>query len=409
MKTTLDRLYVDYRTAAHQLRELADLTEAEKRDMTAEESAEWDRLNGAVDGLNQRIGSLLETEERTRNLDSYEARIGRIAAPSAAPAPAAVEQRVSDADILRQIAKGERRGFEFRPAEARDLTVGTAGAGGNTVPTNFYASLVEHMREMSAVLMAGPTILDTDGGEALQVPRTTGHGAAALVTEGAAIAESDPVFAQSTLNAYKYGQLLQLSTELVQDTGIDLLGYISRVSGENVGLALGAHLVTGTGTSQPQGVATGATVGVTGGTAVAGVFTADNLIDLFYSVIAPYRNRPSCAWMMRDASLATARKFKDTTNQYIWQPSLVAGTPETILGKPVYTDPNVAATAISARSVLFGDFSTYFVRRVRGVRFERSDEFAFANDLVSFRVLVRADGRLIDSTGSMKCFVGGAS
>lgn len=407
MKSTLDRLYTEYRTAAHSMRELTDLVEAEKRDMTGEEQAEWDRLNTAVDGLNQRIGQLLEAEERTRNVDSFEARIASIVATPAAPAPGTPQAR-TDADILREIALGERRGFEFR-LESRDLTVGTAGAGGNTVPTSFYASLVEHMREMSAVLMAGPTILDTDGGEAIQVPRTTGHGAAALVAEGAAIAESDPVFAQSTLNAYKYGQLIQLSTELVQDTGVDLLGYVSRVCGENVGLALGAHLVTGSGSSQPQGVATAATVGVTGGTGVTGAFTADNLIDLFYSVIAPYRNRPSCAWMLRDASLATARKFKDTTNQYIWQPSLVAGAPETILGKPVYTDPNVAAVALNARSVLFGDFSTYFVRRVRGVRFERSDEFAFANDLVTFRVLLRADGRLMDTTGAVKCFVGAAS
>jgi HK97 family phage major capsid protein len=407
MKSTLDRLYTEYRTAAHGMRELTDLVEAEKRDMTGEEQAEWDRLNTAVDGLNQRIGQLLEAEERTRNVDSFEARIASIVATPAASVLGTPQAR-TDADILREIALGERRGHEFR-LESRDLTVGTAAAGGNTVPTSFYASLVEHMREMSAVLMAGPTILDTDGGEAIQVPRTTGHGAAALVAEGGAIAESDPVFAQSTLNAYKYGQLIQLSTELVQDTGVDLLGYVSRVCGENVGLALGAHLVTGSGSSQPQGVATAATVGVTGATGVTGAFTPDNLIDLFYSVIAPYRNRPACAFMMRDASLAVARKFKDTTNQYLWQPAFTAGAPETILGRPVYTDPNIAATAVSARSVLFGDFSTYFVRRVRGVRFERSDEFAFANDLVTFRVLLRADGRLMDTTGAVKCFVGGAS
>ena len=96
-------------------------------------------------------------------------------------------------------------------------------------------------------------------------------------------------------------------------------------AGRAVGNALGAHLATGTGSSQPAGIVTGATTGVTGGTAVSGAFTADNLIDLYFSVIAPYRNSPKCGWIMKDATLAAVRKLKDTTNQYLWQPGLVAG------------------------------------------------------------------------------------
>lgn len=403
--TVIDRLYASYRSAVEEQRQLTDTleTRGENPEFTAEESAKFDKLDSDLNGMKQRIDSLLAAEKRAAEADAYKEQIERFVL---APRPVAAEDRSSDAALLQQVVSGEKRAVEF---ERRDLTVGTAAAGGNTVPTSFYGQMVEVMREMSAILMAGPTVLTTAGGEAIQVPRATGHGAAALVAEGAAIAESDPVFAQSTLNAYKYGQLIQLSTELIQDTGINLLEYIGRVSGENVGLAFGAHAVTGTGTAQPQGVATAATVGVTGGTGVAGAFTADNLIDLYYSVLAPYRNKPSCAWVMRDASLATARKFKDTTNQYIWQPSLQVGAPETILGKPVYTDPNVAAVAVNARSVLFGAFDTYFVRRVNSVRFERSDDFAFANDLVTFRVLARMDGRLMDASGSVKCFVGAAT
>ena len=167
--------------------------------------------------------------------------------------------------------------------------------------------------------------------------------------------------------------------------------------------------MTGTGSSQPAGIVTNATLGVTGGTTVSGAFTADNLIDLYHSVIAPYRRSPSCAWLMRDATLASLRKLKDTTNQYLWQPGLTLGAPDTLLGKPVYTDPNVAAVALSAKSVLFGDISRYFVRLAGGVRFERSDDYAFGNDLVSFRCLVRGDGLLVDQTGAVKYFQGGAS
>jgi HK97 family phage major capsid protein len=137
--------------------------------------------------------------------------------------------------------------------------------------------------------------------------------------------------------------------------------------------------------------------------------TADNLIDLYYSVIPQYRNSPSCMWMMADTTVAQVRKLKDTQNRYLWEPSLQLGVPDSFLGKPVITDYNVAAVALGAKSVLFGDFSTYFVRFAGGARFERSDEYAFNTDMVTFRALMRADGNLVDRTGSVKYFAGGAS
>jgi HK97 family phage major capsid protein len=180
-------------------------------------------------------------------------------------------------------------------------------------------------------------------------------------------------------------------------------------TGRAVGNAYGVHAITGSGTAQPSGLVTGATLGVTGGAGVVGVPTADDLISLFYSVIAPYRNSPSCGWLMKDATLGTIRKFKTTTNDYIWQPSYQVGAPDTILGKPVNTDPNVAATALSAKSVVFGDVSQYFVRMVDSIRFERSDDFAFSSDLVTFRCILRADSALIDTTGAVKYFIGNAA
>ena len=179
-------------------------------------------------------------------------------------------------------------------------------------------------------------------------------------------------------------------------------------AGRAVGNALGAHLVTGSGSSQPNGVSTASSTGVTGGAGVAGAFTYDNLVDLFYSVISPYRASPSCGWLLRDASMATVRKLKDGNGAYIFAAG-AAGAPDTIMGKPVNTDPNVAAVALGAKSVLFGDFSQYFVRLAGGVRFERSDDFAFNSDLITYRTVIRGDGNLIDLTGALKGFVGGAS
>ena len=107
--------------------------------------------------------------------------------------------------------------------------------------------------------------------------------------------------------------------------------------------------------------------------------------------------------------MAAIRKIKDQQGQYLWAPSLQVGQPDTLLGKPVYTDPNIAGVGLGAKSVLFGDLSAYYVRFAGGVRFERSDDFDFDHDLVTFRALLRADGLLADQTGAVKYFAGGAS
>jgi HK97 family phage major capsid protein len=302
-----------------------------------------------------------------------------------------------------------RAGRPMGTDEFRTLSKLSAGAGLNTVQTSFYDRLVAHLIEVSGVMQAGPTILNTSTGETMQIPKTTGHSTAALVAEAGTIGASDPVFGQAQLDAYKYAVLMQVSHELANDSSVDLVGYLSMQAGRAVGNALGSALVVGTGSSQPQGVAPVASVGVTGGTGVTGAFTADNLIDLFYSVIAPYRNSPSCNWLMRDATVATVRKLKDTTNQYLWQPSIQLGVPDMLLGKPLRTDPFVPAVGLNNRSVLFGDFSQYYVRLVENLRFERSDEFAFNTDLITYRCILRGDGELVDVTGAIKAFVGAAS
>jgi HK97 family phage major capsid protein len=400
--TTRD-LWVQYRGAADQLQALYDA--AEGRDLTAEEQATEARINADVDGLMQRIEADLERSQRAASMNDIERRMSHLAAA------ASDEPQVDNSEEarVRAFLRGETRTLTVNGSEQRVQVKGTTTAGGYTVPTSFYDRLVEHMIEVSGIMSAGPTVLRTSSGENLQVPKTTAHGTAAITSENAAISASDSAFGQVTLGAYKYGRLVQVSRELVEDTAVDLLGYLARDCGRSLGNAFGAHAVTGTGSSQPSGIVTGSTAGVTGGAGVTGAFTADNLIDLFYSVIAPYRASSSCAWLMRDATVASVRKLKDNSNQYLWQPSMQIGAPETLLGKQLYTDPNVAAVALSGKSVLFGDMSTYFVRMVNGVRFERSDDYAFNTDLVTFRAILRADGALVDTTGAVKHFIGNAA
>lgn len=392
-----------------QAKELADHAAEENRAFSAEEQGTWDALNEELDKLDTRIKAVLEQEQRAKDADDA---FNRVYDKTPEKGKAPQSQASSELRAFLIGAPGAPRYFDVRPegqVDFRTLSKLTAGAGANVVPTSFYDRLVAHLIETSAILQTGPTVLNTTSGESIQVPKTTAHSTGAIVAEAGTIGASDPAFGQITLAAFKYGILIQVSRELLTDEGVDLEGYLAMQGGRALGNAFGAHMVTGTGTGQPRGVVTDATTGVTGGAGVVGAFTADNLIDLQFSVIAPYRASMSCYWVTRDATLATIRKFKGSDGQYIWQPSYVLGEPDRLLGKPLVTDPNVAAVALSAKSVIFGDFSQYFVRMAGGVRFERSDDFAFNTDLVTFRVLIRADAALVDLTGAVKVFVGNAA
>jgi HK97 family phage major capsid protein len=391
-----------------QAKALADRAADENRAFNGEEQSSWDTLNAELDALDKRIKSVIDGEQRAKDTEEAFTRLeGKPVVPGQRTAP-------DSTDELRKFLLGEtdKRFFDVAPTEPRALSKLTAAAGLNTVPTSFYDRLVSHLIETSGVLQANPTVLNTQSGETLQIPKTTAHSTSAIVTEGSPIGASDPTFGQVSLGAFKYAHLIQVSRELLTDTGVDLEGYLAMQSGRALGNKLGADLVAGGGTTAPWGVVTRATAfaGVTGtaagfgtqGTAGQG---GDAFIRLFYSVISPYRNSRQAAWLMNDATAGVVRQIKDTTGQYLWQPSVTAGTPDLLLGKPVYTDPNVTATfANGAKTVVFGDFSQYFVRMVGGIRFERSDDYAFNTDLVTFRAVLRGDGDLVDLTGAIKVY-----
>lgn len=421
MSTMVETLRGRRANVWEQMKALADKASEENRAFSAEEQGQWDVMSEELDKLDARIKAALDTEQRNKDADDAFNRLhgGKGKGDNKDDGLRGAQTEVDNTE-LRAWMRGESRSrfFDVRPKGRVDwaglqqraaLSVGSSTGGGDTVPTTFYDRLVQHLIQNSAIMQSGATILNTDGGETIQVPKTTAHSSASIVTEGSPIGESEPTFGQVPLAAFKYGCLIQISRELLDDTGVDLEGYLAMQAGRALGNAFGAHAITGTGTSQPRGVVTDATVGVTGGTGLTGAFSSDDIIDLFFSVIAPYRNSPACRWMMADSSIANVRKLKDVQGQYIWQPGLQAGVPDTILGKPVLTEPNVAAVGLNAKSAIFGDMSQYFVRLAGGVRFERSDDFAFDTDLVTFRALMRADGALVDLTGAVKTFRGGAS
>jgi HK97 family phage major capsid protein len=386
-----------------------DKFEVQSRTWDAEDELKWKHYNEEIDELTSRIGELEENEARKKDLDKqreqFEA-VVRTKDPEPVDSEKELEQRV------RQFFRGGLPGADYAPKsiefkitddikrsvhEQRDLVKGTTTLGGFTVPTGFIARLYEQLVEVSSVRQSGAIIYTTDSGENLLVPKATAHGSAALLAEAAPIVETDATFAQQTLNAYKYAWFSEVSNELITDTAIDLLGYLARAAGRNLGLATGVHFVTGTGTGQPEGIQTNVTTGKQGLAGQTLTVIADDLFDVYHSIVTQYRSNG--VWMMNDASLAKVRKLKDTTNQYLWQPGLQQGIPDSLLGRPVLTDPTIPVMGISVKSILFGDFSAYYaIRDVSGVRFERSDDFRFQNDLVAFRAIIRSDGKPMDTT-----------
>lgn len=382
-------------------KELLDNAANEKRELTAEEEVSYGRMTSDIEALRSRADKLVEDE---RNAKAAEESLRSLVGPAST-------DTYKENDELRSFLAGERRSLDLIPTreEARALSKGSATAGGNTVPTSFYGQLWEHLIEEATLISGGAQVLTTTSGENIEIPVTTSHGAAAAVAEGGTLAGSDPAFAKRVLGAWKFGQIITVSSELVDDAGFDLEGYLARAVGRNLGNAFGAKLITGAGTTEPTGITVSSTLGVTGGASVVGVPTLDNLIDLFYSVTSPYRNQSSAKWLMKDSTAGAVRKIKGSDGQYIWQPSVIEGQPDRLLNKAILTDPNVAGTGLAAKSVLFGDLSAYVVRVVNGVRFERSNDFAFGTDQVAFRAILRGDGLLVDQTGAVKHYIGNAA
>lgn len=413
MNEVVKRLQERRANVWEQAKELADTAANENRAFKAEEQSTWDTLNAEMEALDKRANAIIAGEQRAKDTEDALANLaGKPDVRNREQQAQAQSGIMTDVRAMLTGQPGAPRAIDVKPegpVNFRTLSKLTAAAGANAVQTSFYNELLQHMIEVSAVLQAGVRVLNTTSGETIQVPKTTAHSTAAIVAEAASIGVSDPSFGQASLGAYKYGVMVQLSRELVDDATVDLQGYLAMETGRALGNAFGAHLIAGNGTGQPTGILQSTTLGVTTSTGVAGVPSADNLIDLYYSVIAPYRNSPSAAYLMKDTTLGALRKVKDTTGQYIFQPSLTAGTPDSLLGKPIYTDPYMPATAVNAKSVVFGDFSRYFVRMAGGIRFERSDEYAFNADLITYRALLRGDGALMDTTGALRHIVGAAT
>lgn len=285
-------------------------------------------------------------------------------------------------------AMRNKNGFEINNA----LQVGTDSEGGFLAPDEFEKILIESLEEQN-IFRQLANIITTSSGDK-KIPVVAGKGTASWVDEEGIITESDDSFGQVSIGAYKLATMIKVSEELLNDSVFNLESYIAKEFARRIGAKEEEAFFIGDGTGKPTGIfnATGgAQLGVTAASATA--ITLDEIMDLFYSLKSPYRK--NSVFVMNDATVKAIRKLKDGNGQYIWQPSITAGTPDTILNRPVKTSAYVPTIASAAKSIAFGDFSHYWVADRQGRAFKRLNELYAATGQVGFMATQRVDGKLI--------------
>ena len=405
MSEYLKKLVEDRQSAYHAAKAKMDEAAAESRDLSAEEREFVDRTFAELDEKRTMIDTLITAEKREAEIAEAMRGVADVARPVEARTAAAE----SDADILRSLLAGERRAHSFQ-FEKRDIAKTSSNA---PVPTSFSDTVIQQARLVGPMLDPSVvTVLNTGSGEDLVLPSLASWSTAGFEAEAATIDESDPTFGKTTLKAYKYAFIVQVSQEFLADSNIDVIGFLGQQAGNAIGYAVNDKLTLGTATVEPNGIVTAAAAGVTGGTATAtrgtGGFTADDLIDLVYSLDGAARRLPGFGVMANGSSIGAMRKLKTSSGDYVFVPSIQPGTPDSILGYSLIENPAMASVASGARSVIAGHFPSYYVRTVGGIDVARSDDFAFNTGQVTLRFQIRVDGNL-PQTSHVKRFTGGTA
>ena len=366
--------------------------QAEGRSMTSEEKTKFEAIEADARGLKQEIDIIERNAEMKKELAANEGE-ARSAAPKATASSA--------------FSKYLRHGMGSLNAQERSLmekrgtstqVVGTDSLGGFLVPQEFSNELDV------ATLFTGEVErlakkLNTASGGLLDYPTVDDTATDALLTnEGSSVTTADMTFANKQLSAYNYSSLVKVSAQLLQDSAFDLNSFLVEAMGERIARATNAAFTTGDASSKPQGIVTGSSLGNTA--AGASAITADDVLDLIYSIDASYRNKPSFGLMAHDNIISAIRALGvGSSNDYpIWQPGMAVGQPDRIFGVPVYVNNDMQSSiATATKTMIAADFSKYVVRNAGGVQFLRLNE-RFMNELeIGFICYKRADGAVLNS------------
>lgn len=393
----------DRRTAWEELRKLNELVATEKRDFTPEEKEKWDKVDAEV----TRLTGVIERQERLLAMKDAQ---GEKDDMSGIKPGQKDEREQKDADYEKVFREWLRGGTEVLSAEQRQLMqskfvlpevrqlgVATGAAGGFLVPQGFYDKIVESMRAYGGIRNSRCNVFKTTTGNQLPIPTlddTANTGA--LITENTAITDLNPAYGQRILGAFMYtSRSVRVSFQLLQDSAFDIEGHLTNILGTRLGRITNNHFTLGTGSGQPQGVVTGSTVGVAAAAGNTTTVTYLNLVNLEHSVDPAYRN--AAEFMFHDTTLRALKQLLDGQGRPLWLPGLAAREPDTLMGYRYVINQDVAQMAANARSILFGDFSNFYVRDVVDLQVLRLTE-RFAEALqVGFLAFSRHDAALLDT------------
>ena len=354
--------------------------------LSAEDTATYEKMEADVVALGKEIDRL----ERQAALDL------ELSKPTNTP----ITNKPSSSDEVKtgRAAAEYKRAFwnamrGKRTADIQNaLQVGEDTEGGYLVPDEFERTLVEALEEEN-IFRQLANFMTTSSGDR-KIPVVASKETASWVDEGGQIPESDDSFGQVSIGAFKLATMIKVSEELLNDSVFNLERYIARKFARRIGAKEEEAFFGGDGSGKPTGILAatgGGQIGVT--TAGSTAITLDEMLDLFYSLKSPYRKRAS--FVMNDATVKAIRKLKDSTGQYLWQPSIKEATPDTILNRPLYTSAYMPSIEAGAKTVVFGDFGYYWVADRQGRVFKRLNELFAATGQVGFIATQRVDGKLV--------------
>lgn len=376
-------------------KEILDSADRAGRELSGEENETYEKYTAEVDQLSREIDNREKAEKLEERFAQPQLEPDLHGGTRVGPRPS-----VTYETAFRSYVRGGHRALDNAqirilndnvPEEIRALST-TGTAGGYMVPQEFLRDMVRAMKAFGAVRRVA-RVITTESGASMPFPRVDDTAnVGAILAENTQVTEQDVAWTQATLSAYMYtSRLVRSSLQLIQDSAFDVEGELRDMLAERVARIQNQHFTTGTGTGQPQGLVTGATTGVTAASATA--VTADEIISLAHSVDPAYRTSGNARFMMADTAVSSIRKLKDTTNQYLWQPSLQAGVPDSLFGYPIEINQDMPAMTTGNKPIAFGDFNQgYLIRDVRGFQLLRLDE-RYADFLqVGFLGFARADG-----------------
>lgn len=297
---------------------------------------------------------------------------------------------------LNEHRKGDIASFNVWAPETRVDVINVTNAGayaGYTVPTTLSDNLWIYRRQLSPIRDSA-TVIATASGETINLPTVTTDPVATWKAEDTQLDTIYPVFGQKSLTAWKLGGLVVVSSEMLRDSIFDLGALLGKLLGRDIGQKEGVQFIQGDGTTEPGGILIEGTSGKT--TAAATSFTLDELLDLKYSVAAPYR--VAAKWAFADTGMVNIAKLKDGDGGYYFQPSIAAGTPDMLFGQGIIAEPNMNAVTAGLKPVAYGDMNALYIRDVGPLRVDVSFEFKFDYDVAVFRALHSVDSTVIDAS-----------